>query len=107
MRREQVTVGWEGFNGSVIAYGHYGRPVLVFPSEAGRAWDFENNGMLAAVEDLIEGGRAKLYCVDSLDAYSWSDSTIPVEERAVRHGLYTQWLVQEAIPWIRRDVDDG
>jgi esterase/lipase superfamily enzyme len=30
----------------VIQYGHYGRPVLAFPSEAGRAWDFENNGML-------------------------------------------------------------
>ena len=34
---------------TVISYGHYGRPVLVFPSEAGRAWDFENNGMVAAV----------------------------------------------------------
>ena len=38
---------------TVIQYGHYGRPVLVFPSEAGRAWDFENNGMVGAVSDLI------------------------------------------------------
>ena len=30
-----------GASGTVIAYGHWGRPVLVFPSEAGRAGDFE------------------------------------------------------------------
>jgi esterase/lipase superfamily enzyme len=42
---------------TVISYGHYGRPVLVFPSEAGRAWDFENNGMLAGFSGL-SGGSA-------------------------------------------------
>jgi esterase/lipase superfamily enzyme len=109
MRRQHVDLQVPGHDHSLslIAYGHYGRPVLVFPSEAGRAWDFENNGMIGAIEDLIGAGRAKVYCVDSLDAYSWSDSSIPVEERAIRHGLYTQWLVEEAIPWIRRDTADG
>src|SRR4051812_30737655 len=38
-----------GGAGTVIVHGHYGRPFLVFPSERGRAWDFENNGMVAAV----------------------------------------------------------
>ena len=56
--------------GTLIAYGHYGRPVLVFPSEQGRAWDFENNGMVDAVADLIDAGRVKLYCVDSADAWT-------------------------------------
>ena len=32
-------------------YGHWGRPVLVFPSEQGRAGDFANNGMVDAVGD--------------------------------------------------------
>lgn len=92
---------------SLIAYGHFGRPLLVFPSEAGRAWDFENNGMLGAVQGLIDEGRVKLYCVDSLDAMTWSDSSIPIEERAVRHGVYTRWLVERAIPWIQADTAGG
>ena len=58
---------------TIIQYGHYGRPMLVFPSEAGRAWDFENNGMVDAVGYLINDGRIKLYCVDSLDADTWGD----------------------------------
>src|SRR3712207_7420375 len=55
----------------MIAYGHYGRPVLAFPSEQGRCWDYEDRGMVASVASLIEDGRAKLYCVDSFDAGSW------------------------------------
>ena len=58
---------------TIVQYGHYGRPVLVFPSEAGRAWDFENNGMLDAIGNLINDGRVKLYCVDTLDADTWAD----------------------------------
>ena len=81
MRREHVELG----PASVIAYGHWGRPVLVFPSEQGRAWDFENNGMVGAVADLIDGGRVKLYCVDSGDAQTWSDRGLSTEERARRH----------------------
>ncbi len=109
MRREHVDLPLRDSDQalSLIAYGDYGRPVLVFPSEAGRAWDFENNGMVAAVQDLVDTGRVKLYCVDSLDAYSWSDNSVPIEERAHRHGVYTDWLVEQAVPWIRHDTAGG
>jgi len=99
MRRDHVQLGL----GGVIAYGHYGRPVLVFPTEQGRAWDFENNGMVGAVADLIDAGRVKLYCVDSADAYTWSDNSAPIEERARRHGEYEAWIVDQVVPWIGAD----
>src|SRR5271165_4271679 len=89
--------------GTVVRYGHWGRAVLVFPSEQGKAWDFEHNGMVAAVAGLLEAGRLKLYCVDSYDAASWSDETISVEERARRHGQYESWIVGRVLPWIYAD----
>src|SRR6478609_7131120 len=101
MRREHVDLG----PGVLIAYGHYGRPVLVFPSEQGRAGDFETNGMIGAVADLIDAGRVKIYCVDSADAWTWSDRSIPLEERARRHGRYENWIVADVVPWIARDCD--
>ena len=107
MRREHVQVGWEGFNGSLIAYGHYGRPVLVFASEQGRAEDFENNGMVGTVADLIDAGRVKLYCIDSADGYSWSDHSVPLEERARRHGRFESWVIDEVLPWISNDCGGG
>jgi esterase/lipase superfamily enzyme len=99
VRREHVHLG----PGSFIAYGHYGRPVLVFPSEQGRAWDFENNGMVGAVADLVDDGRVKFYCVDSGDVQSWSDRSIPTEERARRHDGYEQWIRNDVVPWIAGD----
>jgi esterase/lipase superfamily enzyme len=109
MRREHVELPVPGADASLglIAYGHYGRPVIVFPSEAGRAWDFENNGMVDAVGDLLDAGRVKLYCVESLDGYSWSDTAVGIEERARRNAVYTDWLVNEAVPWIQRDTGGG
>jgi esterase/lipase superfamily enzyme len=92
-----------GTAGTVATYGHWGRPVLVFPSEQGRATDFADNGMVAAVEDCIEGGRVKLYCVDSYDASSWAARDLPIEERARRHGAYESWIVEQVVPYI---VDD-
>jgi esterase/lipase superfamily enzyme len=95
-----------GGAGTVIKYGHYGRPVLVFPTERGHAADFENNGMIDAVAGLIDAGRVKLYCVDSYDGSSWSDHGIPLEARARRHGRYESWILNEVVPWIGRDLGD-
>jgi esterase/lipase superfamily enzyme len=87
----------------VLRYGHWGRPVLVFPSEQGRAIDYENNGMVDAVSDLIEAGRAKLYCVDSADGHTWSRNDLPLEERARRHGEYEAWILNDVVPAIHAD----
>lgn len=103
MRSVELTSVHSGFRGQVVVHGHWGRPVLVFPSEAGSAWDFANNGMVHAVRFLVDAGRAKLYCVDSADAVSWSDRSVPIEERARRHDLYERWLLEEVVPFVRED----
>ena len=89
--------------GTLIRYGHWGRPVLVFPSEQGRAWDYESNGMVDAVRRLIDEGRVKLYCVDSFDDVTWSDRWLPLEERARRHGAYDAWITGPVMGWIGED----
>jgi esterase/lipase superfamily enzyme len=104
MRRDHVAlysaaIGGEGI---VVAYGHWGRPVLMFPSEQGRAWDLEDRGMIDAVAGPIEAGRVKIYCVDSFDAGSWN-SEGSLEERARRHGLYEDWILNQVVPWVHDD----
>jgi esterase/lipase superfamily enzyme len=91
----------------LIAYGHWGRPVLVFPSELGRRWDWEDTGMVGAVTPLIDGGRVKLYCVDGADAYTWRADEMPLEERARRHGEYEHWINKAVAPWIHADTNGG
>jgi esterase/lipase superfamily enzyme len=89
--------------GGVVAYGHWGRPVLAFPSEQGRCWQYEERGMVAAIGGLLEAGRVKLYCVDSFDAASWSHGALPLEERARRHDVYERWILDDVVPFISDD----
>lgn len=105
MRRDAVELPAPtlGGSGQVIAYGHYGRPVLVFPSEAGRSYDYESNGMVGTVAGLIDAGRVKLYCVDSYDEGSWANRSLPLEERARRHAAYEAWITDVVVPFIHVD----
>jgi len=87
----------------MIRYGHYGRPLLVFPTEQGKSTDFYQNGMCDAISALLDAGRVKAYCIDSWDAASWSDYSIPLEERARRHGHYESRVLSEVVPGIYED----
>jgi esterase/lipase superfamily enzyme len=89
---------------TVNVHGHWGRPVLAFPAEAGDAWEWERRGLVDAVRGLLDAGRVKLYTVDSFDAGTWSDRSVPLEERARRHGHYEAWLLDEVVPYVHRDV---
>jgi esterase/lipase superfamily enzyme len=89
---------------NVLAYGHWGRPVLAFPSEQGPCWQYEERGMVDAVGFLLESGRMKLYCVDSWDSATWQAHDVPLEERARRHGAYEAWILGDVVPWISEDA---
>jgi esterase/lipase superfamily enzyme len=87
----------------LIAYGHYGRPVLALASDSGRAEDFENNGLLGAVAQHVEEGRVKIYCIDSFETESWRRSDLPLEERAREHQRFEDFVVNDVVPFIYQD----
>ena len=89
----------------MIAYGHWGRPLLAFPSQQGPAWQYEERGMVDAIGDLLEAGRVKLYAVGSYDSGSWYRDDLPLEERARQHGRYEDWILNQVVPFIRSDSD--
>jgi esterase/lipase superfamily enzyme len=89
--------------GRVLAYGHYGRPVLAFASENGEPWDWEDRGMIDALGGLLDAGRLKLYCVPSFDRESWTRRDLSLEARAERHGHYEWWILTRLVPFIQAD----
>jgi esterase/lipase superfamily enzyme len=89
--------------GGVIVYGHWGRPLLAFPSEQGAAHDWESMGMVSAIGSLLEAGRVKVYAVGSFDAGSWQRHDLPLEERARLHGRFEDWILNQVVPFIHDD----
>ena len=89
--------------GQVLAYGHWGRPVVAFPSEDGEPRDWEERGIVDALGGLLEAGRIKLYCAPSFDRESWTNRDLPLEERAQRHGHYEWWVLTRLVPFVQAD----
>jgi esterase/lipase superfamily enzyme len=92
-----------GGEGRVVAYGHWGVPVLFFPAEGGSAFDIEDRGIVHALADPIEAGRIKVYAVDAHDGSTWSNRSIPLEDRARQHEGYHAWIVERVAPAIHGD----
>jgi esterase/lipase superfamily enzyme len=89
--------------GRVLCYGHWGRPVIAFPSEQGEASDWEQRGMTDGVGPLLAAGQLKLYCVSSYDSHSWK-SGVSLEEAARRHGFYEWWITERVAPFVQDDA---
>ena len=102
-RYEKIYSPAVGRDMQLLAFGHYGPPVIAFPSGGGQFYDFENNGMVDALAGLIESGRLKLYCPEGLDRESWLNHGIDPHWRGVRHNAYQDFIIYDLVPAIRFD----
>src|ERR1035437_7046996 len=85
----------------LLIFGHAGLPVMVFPTAAGRFFDFEDRGMIAALAGKIDAGQLQFYCVDSVGTESWYNQQPPPRSRIARHVQYDDYLIREVVPMIR------
>lgn len=103
MRRESRLwfSGALGHDMELLVYGHAGQALLAFPSQNGRAADWDGFGMVDAVGDLIEAGRLMVVAVDGVDWQSWTNPGVPVSDKARRHEAYHRYVVEEVVPFCR------
>ncbi len=103
MRREYCRwfSGSLGRDMELLVFGHGGLPVLVFPTSGGRFWEFEDNGMVYAIEGDINAGRIQLFCVDSVNMESWYNRCVAPRWRIARHIQYEEYIREEVLPLVR------
>ncbi len=81
----------------LLVFGHAGARVLVFPTSQGRFFDWEDRGMTGAMGEHLDKGWVQMICVDSVDAESWYNKTIPPADRVKRHMQYDQYILTEVL----------
>jgi esterase/lipase superfamily enzyme len=91
----------------LLVFGHAGAPVLAFPTSAGRFYELEDHGVVAALEPRISSGELQLFCVDSVDAESWYNRRISPRARIARHIQFENYLTRELVPEISRAFDSA
>jgi esterase/lipase superfamily enzyme len=87
----------------VAVYGHFGVPVMVFPTANQDYEEYERQGMIEALSEFIDQGMVKLYCVSAINGESWMNRSISPGEKAYRQALYDRHVTEELVPLIYRD----
>jgi esterase/lipase superfamily enzyme len=102
--------GWHspslGQDMPIVSYGHWGHPLLLFPTAAADFLENERFGLVGAVAPAIEAGRVRVFSIDSINKQSWMDSGLPAPEQARRQALYSQYIEEEVVPYIRSACQD-
>ena len=84
-------------------YGQFGAPLLVFPSAAGFAHEWQAHGMIEALADLVNGGKLKIYCTETNVAEAWTRKENSPSWRIQRHLAFEHYVLNELVAFIRQD----
>jgi len=85
-------------------WGHYGTPVLVFPTAGGDAEEIERNHLVGACADLIANGRVKLYSCDSVAGQAMVAKTGSPDYRMWLLNQFHDCVASEVVPAIHADM---
>jgi len=88
-------------------YGHFGKPLVIFPCQDGRFYDAENFGLISYIAHIIESGKVKVFTVDGVDSESWTNQLIHPYDRGFRYEQYQKYFTDEVTPFIRNHCNDS
>ena len=84
-----------------VTYGTTGKLVVVFPSQNGRFFDYENFNMTDVCAPWVESGKIQLVCPDGIDLESWSNEWGDMHERLLMQERWFSYVNEEFLPSVR------
>jgi len=85
---------------SVVRYGHWGPPMLYYPTSGGGAGEFDYYGMHKDAKWFIDNGKIQFFAVDGFNKESFYNFDIHPYHRMQSHVAYENFVVEEALPLI-------
>jgi len=89
---------------TLVRWGTFGRPVLVFASAGGDAEEIERHGLVDACGQLLAAGRVKLYSVDSVAGRAMMTKSGSPEYRTWLLNQFHECVHREVVPAIHADL---
>jgi esterase/lipase superfamily enzyme len=96
-----------GMDLGVVVYGHWGPPLIGFPTSAGDEWELENQGMFGSLADLIDAGRVKFFCVNSVNFAALYNKRAHPFHRSWMQSQFDAYLANEVFPFIHDNCKSG
>jgi esterase/lipase superfamily enzyme len=89
-----------GHEMGVVVYGHFGAPMLAFPTSGGDEWEHEGQGMISTLASFIEAGRIKIFTVRAATSESFYNKGAHPFHRSWVQSQYDGYIRDEVIPFI-------
>jgi len=85
--------------------GHWGHPILLFPSSYGQYTQNRDFGLNGSVMRWVDEGRIKLYNVETIDGLTFYAEHMNSETKIHNYEHYMQFLRSELIPYIQNECN--
>lgn len=85
----------------VAMYGFYGFALLLVPTAAADYLEYERFGLIDVLQPFIDGGKVKVFSVNSINSESWLSPDADPRWKSLRHQQYNQYIYEEVIPFVR------
>ena len=76
----------------LLVSGHWGYPILMFPTSMGNYLQNKDFGLLDTVADLVDAGKIKLYNIGSIDFDSFYSKDLPSHVKIYNYNLYSRFF---------------
>ncbi|HEY8715982.1 MAG TPA: alpha/beta hydrolase-fold protein [Candidatus Acidoferrum sp.] len=89
-----------GIDLGIVVYGHWGPPMMGFPTSAGDEWELEGQGMIGALAEFIDAGRIKFFSVNSANHLGLYNKGAHPFHRSYMQSMFDAYLREEVVPFI-------
>ncbi len=88
----------------IATYGDYGFALLLVPTAAADYLEYERFQLINSLAPFIEGGKVKVFSIDSINNESWLNNQADPWHKSVRHQQWNDYVYNEVIPFIRNST---
>jgi esterase/lipase superfamily enzyme len=90
---------------TLVRWGTYGTPILLYPTAGGDAEECERFLMLRALDPLVQAGRIKVYSVDSTAGRVMTSGEGSAEYCSWIQSRFLSFVHREVVPAVRKDCN--
>jgi esterase/lipase superfamily enzyme len=84
----------------IAVYGHWGPPLITFPTSGGDEWEMQNQGIIASIADYIEAGKVKVFACDTNSRDSLYNRGAHPMHRSWMLRMFDEYLREEVAPFV-------
>jgi esterase/lipase superfamily enzyme len=88
----------------IATYGSFGFALLLVPTAAADFLEYERFQLMDALQPFIDGGKVKVFSINSINNESWLHDTMEPHHKAIRQQQFNSYVFDEVIPYIKNST---